>query len=64
MQLETSLRQVGAQGRETVKVGPFEAFISASKNPVMSFATPYTEVPELVRRGGKALKRTVLRTGA
>ena len=45
-QLETSLRLVGTQGRETLTVGPFEAFISASQNPLMSFATPHTEVSE------------------
>ncbi len=46
IKLETSLRLVGAQGREKLKVGPFEAFISASKNPTLSFATPYTDVSD------------------
>ena len=44
--LETSLRLVGAQGREKLEVGPFEAFISASKNPTLSFAAPYTDVSD------------------
>ena len=45
-QLETSLRRVGEQGRKRVEVGPFTAFISASKNPFMSFATPHTDVSD------------------
>ena len=44
--LETSLRLVGAQGRETVRTGPFELFVSASENPYLSFATPHADVPD------------------
>lgn len=44
--LEASLRQAGAIGREAVMTPPFEAFISASDNPVMSFATPNTDVAD------------------
>lgn len=44
--LETSLRLVGAQGRERVAVGPFEAFFAASTHPYLSFATPHGDAPE------------------
>ena len=44
--LEASLRLVGAQGRETVRTGPFELFVSASENPYLNFATPHADVPD------------------
>ena len=44
--LEGCLKLVGAQGRETLTVGPFESFVSASANPTMSFATPCADVSD------------------
>ena len=45
-QLESSLKLVGAQGRETLRVGPFEVYLSVSTNPTMSFATSHTDVSD------------------
>lgn len=46
IQLEASLLLAGEHGRQLVQTSSFVAFISASDNPYMSFATPTNDAPD------------------
>jgi len=61
--LEASLRAAGAEGRETVTVGPFRVFFAPSPDYLLSLAVPHGPEPERWTEGIAALREVFAERG-